>query len=180
MSRPQIFTRDIESSDSEREDYDRVTLNRDGYRIRSSSKMSARRIRRSPKDTGRSWRSSLLKWNVLQIEDAEEVLPSREERSVDKTLPYNPSTERTESRSERELPLSDPKSWVWQRKKDAKLAVAIDTTNGIFPDVSRPRGFVSKDVDLANGASYLACEKLETKMWLDRVESTCPLYFLRY
>lgn len=174
-----MFIRDIESSDSEREDYDRVTLKRDGCRVRSSSKTSARRIRRSPKDTGRSWRSSLLKWNVLQIEDAEEVLPSREERSIDKTLAYNPSTERIGGRSERELPLSDPKSWVWQRKKDAKLAVAIDTTNGIFSDVSRPRELVGKDVDLANGSSYLACEKSETKMWLDRVESTCLLCFLR-
>lgn len=173
-----MFTGNIESSDSEREDYDRVMPKRVGSRLSSPSKTSARRIRRNRRDTGRSWRSSLLKWNVLQAEDAEEVLPSREERKINNTLTYRPSTERTRRRSETELPLSDPKSWVWQRKRDAKLAVAIDATKGTFPDVSRPRELVSKDIGLANGASYLPPEESVTKMLLDRVESTCPLCLL--
>lgn len=176
MTHPQMLTGDIESSDSEREDYGRATPERASSHVRSTPKTLARRIRRSPKSSGRSWRSSLLRWNVLQAKDAEDALPDAAERTIDDSLAYRRIAERVGRRSEGELPLSDPKSWVWQRKKDAKLAVAIDATKGIIPDVSRPQEHVNRVVGLDDEGAYLASEKPKENLWLDRVESAYLLY----
>jgi hypothetical protein len=176
MIRPQTLTTDIDSSDSVREGYYRVTPRRVSSRARSSS-TSTRLIRKGPRNSRLSWRSSCLKWNILQTGDAEEVLRIREGRNIDGTLAHPSSTQRIRERSDEELPLSDPKSWVWQGKKDAKLAVAIDASNGIFSDVPRPRDPVSKRTDLDYGEAYLPDENLETKRWLDRIDSTYALCF---
>ena len=178
-TRPQMPTGDIESSDSEREDYDRATPKRASSHVRSAPKTLARGIRKSPRASRRSWRSSLLKWNVIQAEDAEGPLPDTGQKAIDDSLAYRRITERVGSRSEGELPLSDPKSWVWQNKKDAKFAVAIDATKGIFLDVSRPREHVSRVIGLHDEGIRLAPEKPKEKLWLDRVESAYPQCLLR-
>jgi hypothetical protein len=179
MTRPQMLTGDIESSDSEREDYDRSTPKRASSHVRSTPKTLARRIRSCPRDSGRSWTSSLLKWNDLQTEDAQDSLPDTGESIIDDSLACRRITERVGSMSEGELPLSDPKSWVWQSKKGAKLAVAIDGTKGTFTDVSRPREHVSRVIGLDDEGTHLALEKPKEKLWLDRVESAYPLSLLR-
>ena len=134
---------------------------------------------RSPRGSGHSWRSSPLKWNTLQAEDAEEALSDTDERTIDDSFAYKPVIERNGSGSDGELPLSDPKSWVWKGKKHAKFAVAIDDTKGIFPDVSRPREHVSKVIGRHDEGTGLAPEKPKERLWLDRVESTYSLCLLR-
>jgi hypothetical protein len=178
MTRPQILAGDIESSDSEREDYDRITPKRASSSVRRSPKTLTRGIRKGLRASGHSWRSGLLKWNVRQAGDAEEALPDTNERIMDNSLAYRPISEGNGSRSEGELPLSDPESWVWKGKKHAKFAVAIDATRGIFPDVSRPRERVSKVISLHNQETDIAPKKLKERLWLDRVESTYPLCLL--
>jgi hypothetical protein len=174
-----MLTGDIESSDSEREDFNQVTPKRANSHARSTPKTLVQRIRKSPTGSERSWRSSPLKWNVPQAEDAEETLLDTDERTIDDSLAYRQTTENTGSTPGRELPLSDPKSWVWKGKKDAKLAIAIDGTKGIFPDVSRPRENVSKVIGLADDGTHLEPEKLKERLWLDGVESEYSLFLLR-
>jgi len=113
----------------------------------------------------------------MQAEDTEEALPDTDERTMGDSLAHRPITERNRRRSEGELPLSDPRSWVWKGKKDAKFAVAIDATKGIFPDVSRRREHV-RNIMSQHERTDLAPEKLKGRLWLDRVESTYPLYIL--
>lgn len=178
MTRRQMIIGDIECSDSERENHERATPKRVGSRVRRYSTSSARRVRESSKDHERSWRSNLLKWNVLQTKNGEGNFLVTPEMTVGNTLPSRPSTGRLGSGLEKELPLSDPQSWVWQRDKGAKLAVAIDATKGIFPDLHQTRKLVSINVDLAEEKAYLAQGNLETKAWLDKVESMYPLCLL--
>jgi hypothetical protein len=172
MTRPQMLTGDIESSDSEREDYDRSTPKRADSHVRSTPKTLTQGIRKSPRGSGRTWRSSLLKWNVQQAGDPEEALPDTDERTMGDSLSYRPITERNGRRSKGELPLSDPRSWVWKGEKHAKFAVAIDATKGIFPDVFRHREHVRNIIGQHDEGTDLAPEKPKERLWLDRVEST--------
>ncbi len=179
MTRPQMFTGDIESSDSEREENDRVTSKRVGSKIRSSPNTSSRRIRKTPRGSGRSWRTGFLKWDVLHADNDNEALLETEDRTINGPLAYRSTPQKNVRSSKGELSLSDPDSWVWREKKDAKFAVAIDATKSTLPYVSERRELVSKRGVLNNEGTYIEPEKPKEKLWLDRVESTYHLYSSR-
>jgi hypothetical protein len=117
----------------------------------------------------------LLKWDVLQAENDEKSLPETEERTFNGPLAHRKVPQRNGSKLEEESSLSDPDSWVWKEKKDAKFAIAIDTTKGIIPDVSRGQALATKRNVLTHDGAYLALGKPKEILWLDRVESTYPL-----
>jgi hypothetical protein len=177
MTRPLLYTEDYESSDSEREDHCRAKSNRVGYRAYSSTKTWTQRIQKRPRDGG-LWRSDHLAWNILDAEDTEGVLSNRNEIAAESSVTYRSSSEGARCGSERELPLSHPKSWVWERKKNLNLAVVIDATRGSSKGALTSQKPSSKSVSVI-GATYRNCQNPDRTIWSDKAESTYRICFLR-
>ena len=70
-----------------------------------------------------------------------------------------------------ELPLSDPRSWIWKHRGDAKVAVVIESRDKTVPKTPRYAPYMNSDSEGGSEDGDAVPGKPKGRLWLHKVES---------